>query len=1453
MSVEAEDWHQYAVGDRVQTIDGYPGVVTGVMDGPFGIERYAIVLDQGLGGGDYGPGDIVGKLNGGPNGRMGSKTAAADPRRKAYDNGWAAWQRGSWDAVGKADARRVPKEWYLGFFDADSGNEKYYSLDNPDSPMYSPSTAARTGAREDRPLLEPDEAIAAGYNLASTDYPELTDILYERPDWVEVEPASDTLRLGKTATKVAVEGDEIKVDPFHFKPGDIYEGVHTVDHVEPVPGDGRSFTVVLIDPDGNEWRTRLFGRKKFTIIRPKQAKVAEWSGKDDLRWSEPDGSIKWAVAHAVGRAFDDWTVYDAVGLTWGDAAETMRSALKAGTPRFEVEGPNGERKGYVTLAAARKAIEREADQRYFAPRREAKQAMPAIDPVWNRKKLDPIGESLTDPDQPGWWRKIVGPALDRMNRTRPPKDQITDLNAIPALQWCRFRRDGYCFFPDHLDAEGTKEAGYAVWIPKNQGICPRRSHKAQKECPVSEPGPDSGEKTVYPDATISWREGGQRQNRSYAMAVPVELTHKQAMPNLRDFQLGQRVTVKNHPDEPGTIVSVPGQGAAYRKGYVEIAFDDAPDKPVQYPYREVQIISESRRYSDVPLACDGCGSAAVTSIAGGKEGHTMLCPDCLDKRENKTAGARLTDARAVSNALRAAGFSASKSSGTRIRGAPNVTSGFQARKYNPLRTKDWVINVTWVNDWQAASRGDTFRAPDPDQKLVEMADALRAAGFTVVRPNEFVPTGQTEPDKYAPGSGLYVWTEANWGSKQAASEHAIDGWDTSRNTVMVSCKCGWTHTERKDWDAKGARAKCRTAYQEHKGGAGKTAKIAKWADLVVKAKHIYREGGVRVISVTPLVETGKPWYKGEEVGTVTAEVLGDHSIYQSSITREPGSKRVGMWECSCPWASYSWARTRQWKKYEGRMCSHVLALMYEAQAQEMFGDYLGLQEDDGVPEWRTHDPTFYTPPDRVAAKTGAFHDVVVKIRNQIVHLLDILSPAEAVVEQFGEVPVEDILYPTTGDLNQGLHYIELDRVAKQAAGHDPAENITGFDRMSRCYELAGRYLIENKGTLVHGIVHSGAQEIRHAWVIDQDGEIFEPTTGIHYDAASFERQYQPIERVRYPWDKAAVQMLRFKHWGPWDDEPDFKAAKVAVQHDGDERPYGNYTMRYSTSDQGERRPRHIIETYDGPNKVGELNWYGTTGKVHHIDVEPEHARRGIATAMWEWGKEMRPRPRHDPSNQTTQGKEWAKSVGASIEHQAIDDDPEWWLDKQTDNSDPNDATISAAPPEDVAAPKETDNYEPWSPLSWAIGDYRPKESALAERSRTAAERQTAADEPKTSIMYDEPQPALPVSYGSEEDDAALLEPGSVPDDPDPLVPGDARLAWVMGDHTAVSTDDEGDVAGAAEAFLAKQGLKNFSPQEKAEIIDEGGDAGAANLGSLDLSGTHYTWDDNDDDSLMWAL
>jgi hypothetical protein len=85
-----------------------------------------------------------------------------------------------------------------------------------------------------------------------------------------------------------------------------------------------------------------------------------------------------------------------------------------------------------------------------------------------------------------------------------------------------------------------------------------------------------------------------------------------------------------------------------------------------------------------------------------------------------------------------------------------------------------------------------------------------------------------------------------------------------------------------------------------------------------KAKRIKDQGRVHILN--------------NQTDHVVGRVEGDHGTYTTQIWRQdPDSQAITMWDCECPWDQYAWQRTRQWKKYEGRPCSHVLALYWTAQ------------------------------------------------------------------------------------------------------------------------------------------------------------------------------------------------------------------------------------------------------------------------------------------------------------------------------------------------------------------------------------------------------------------------------------------------------------------------------------------------------------------------------------------
>lgn len=69
------------------------------------------------------------------------------------------------------------------------------------------------------------------------------------------------------------------------------------------------------------------------------------------------------------------------------------------------------------------------------------------------------------------------------------------------------------------------------------------------------------------------------------------------------------------------------------------------------------------------------------------------------------------------------------------------------------------------------------------------------------------------------------------------------------------------------------------------------------------------------------------------------------------------------------------------------------------------------------------------------------------------------------------------------------------------------------------------------------------------------------------------------------------------------------------------------------------------------HSVGFLAWRKDTGEVLRVEVDPEHQRKGVATGMWNFAKNIAAnsdekirRPQHSIA-QSKAGKAWAKKVG----------------------------------------------------------------------------------------------------------------------------------------------------------------------------------------------------------------
>lgn len=106
-------------------------------------------------------------------------------------------------------------------------------------------------------------------------------------------------------------------------------------------------------------------------------------------------------------------------------------------------------------------------------------------------------------------------------------------------------------------------------------------------------------------------------------------------------------------------------------------------------------------------------------------------------------------------------------------------------------------------------------------------------------------------------------------------------------------------------------------------------KEAAWADVEANAKWLVQNGKVQII------RNGV----NNIVGYVQSQTTPGQT-YQVEIGRDdPNSQAITTWECDCPWDQFAWNRTRQWKKYEGRVCKHTLAVFWASRSLPLDEEY----------------------------------------------------------------------------------------------------------------------------------------------------------------------------------------------------------------------------------------------------------------------------------------------------------------------------------------------------------------------------------------------------------------------------------------------------------------------------------------------------------------------------------
>lgn len=380
----------------------------------------------------------------------------------------------------------------------------------------------------------------------------------------------------------------------------------------------------------------------------------------------------------------------------------------------------------------------------------------------------------------------------------------------------------------------------------------------------------------------------------------------------------------------------------------------------------------ARRYSDVPMACDRCGTPASVSRGGGKGGHRMLCRPCADAEDGAKESILRSAARqplplvseedAVQLGLAVASMDYPEL-GSILWDRPDLveaepSTGMGRRiTIGSLRTAKpiepvWLKERTETNPikdslsdknqpfwWRKVVGPAVDRVNDslPEDRRTETHDDLRRIPYRNwcrFRRDDDCWFPREMDEAATEQAGYAVWVPFNRGACPWKTR------DAQKHSCRVSEPGPDSHERHTFPDATRSWAEGGQRTSSIVDVPVSISRTAKWVDVRNKAKRIRQEGGVRIIAVA-----------GD---TITGEVKGDTGLYTATVTLVPGTSQVGIATCSCPWETYRWMRSGPWKKYEGRACAHITALLFEMQSRKMFGGE--VTEDAATPEWRTEQP-----------------------------------------------------------------------------------------------------------------------------------------------------------------------------------------------------------------------------------------------------------------------------------------------------------------------------------------------------------------------------------------------------------------------------------------------------------------------------------------------------------------
>lgn len=125
---------------------------------------------------------------------------------------------------------------------------------------------------------------------------------------------------------------------------------------------------------------------------------------------------------------------------------------------------------------------------------------------------------------------------------------------------------------------------------------------------------------------------------------------------------------------------------------------------------------------------------------------------------------------------------------------------------------------------------------------------------------------------------------------------------------------------------------------------------------------------------------------------------------------------------------------------------------------------------------------------------------------------------------------------------------------RQLVGSDKKDKPKQNSRLGRCYQLSAEYVSTHGGTLVHGILENpfskGYRHLQHAWVIKENGQVYDPVMDVSYQKEVYYALYHAIEQSKYSKKDVIERLDKEATYGPWRKEDVMPTAKTHKEVDG---------------------------------------------------------------------------------------------------------------------------------------------------------------------------------------------------------------------------------------------------------------------------------------------------------------